>query len=323
MDLMERYLAAIARELPKAKAADITAELRDMLLSQVEAREAELGRKLTRDELEAVLKAFGHPLIVASRYERPRYLIGPEVFPFWWSTLRLVMAIAGGIFVALLVIRMATSEAPVQRVIDQAGPAFWSGFLMLFGGVTLAFVVAERVGISRWLSHWRPRDLPASRARNRNRFEIATQIAMGGVFLLWWTHVIHFRNLLPFPPTMRVELAPVWMEFYWPIIAFSAGEMAINGLELMRPGMERTIAVLNLLKNLAGAAILGQIWQARHFVNVSSTALPAGQDMVMQSAFDMALTMGLGVTMIVFACKAAYHLWRLVRASGPLVGALA
>jgi len=41
----------------------------------------------------------------------------------------------------------------------------------------------------------------------------------------------------------------------------------------------------------------------------------------MEAAFNLALTMGLTVTTIVFACKAIYHLWRLIRASGPLVGA--
>lgn len=320
MDLIERYLAAIARELPKAKAADITAELKDILLTQVEAKEEELGRRLQRGEVEAILKAFGHPLIVASRYGRPQYLLGPEVFPFWWWTLRMVMAVAGAIFLALLVIRVATTPAPVERVLEQAGPVFWPGFLMLFGGVTLAFVVMERIGMAKVFANWRPRDLPA-RGVGRKPFQVASEMAMSGVFLLWWTHVIYFRNLLPIPPTVRIELAPVWSDFYWPVIAFSVGEMAINALELFRPGMARSIAGLSAIKNTAGAVILVQIIRSGHLVDVTATGMAPGGAAAMEGAFNMALTSGLGVTALVFVGKAIYHLWRLVRESAHFVGA--
>ena len=56
MDLLERYLGAIARHLPDAQKADVTAELRDVLLSQVEDEEARLGRPITRAEMEALLE---------------------------------------------------------------------------------------------------------------------------------------------------------------------------------------------------------------------------------------------------------------------------
>ena len=65
MDLVERYLAAIARQLPDAQKADVTGELRDVLLSRIEDREAELGRALTGPEVEAQLIDFGHPLTVS------------------------------------------------------------------------------------------------------------------------------------------------------------------------------------------------------------------------------------------------------------------
>ncbi|WP_334161979.1 hypothetical protein [Phenylobacterium sp.] len=81
MDLVERYLAAIGRELPEGHRADITAELRDELLSKIEEREAAAGRALDRRELERLLVEFGHPLVVAHRYRRIQHLVGPAVFP--------------------------------------------------------------------------------------------------------------------------------------------------------------------------------------------------------------------------------------------------
>jgi hypothetical protein len=43
MDLIERYLAAVRRNLPADKATDVTAELREDLLSRLEEREGRLA----------------------------------------------------------------------------------------------------------------------------------------------------------------------------------------------------------------------------------------------------------------------------------------
>jgi hypothetical protein len=68
MNLLNRYLQAVARLLPKARRDDIIAELRANILSQMEDREQELGRALTEDEQAAILRHHGNPTIVAGRY---------------------------------------------------------------------------------------------------------------------------------------------------------------------------------------------------------------------------------------------------------------
>src|SRR3990167_714762 len=105
MDLIDRYLAAVKRELPEAQREDVAAELRDLLLSETEEKEAALSRPLTGDELEAVLAGFGHPLTVAGRYRKVQHLIGPEMFPFWWFALKTTFATVGGIYLVLLILR--------------------------------------------------------------------------------------------------------------------------------------------------------------------------------------------------------------------------
>ncbi len=51
MDLLDRYLQAVKFWLPKNQKQDIIAELSEDIRSQVEDREAELGRKLNESEL--------------------------------------------------------------------------------------------------------------------------------------------------------------------------------------------------------------------------------------------------------------------------------
>ncbi|PYX27401.1 MAG: hypothetical protein DMG80_18610 [Acidobacteria bacterium] len=81
MELVDRYLQAVKFFLPKKQQADIVAELSEDLHSQIEAKQAELGRTLTDSELEAILKRCGSPWEVASRFLPQRYLIGPTLFP--------------------------------------------------------------------------------------------------------------------------------------------------------------------------------------------------------------------------------------------------
>ena len=80
-DLVDRYLQAVRYLLPRKQRDDVDRELSADVRTQVEDREAELGRRLTEDETAAILKGLGHPLALALRYRQGRYLIGPEVFP--------------------------------------------------------------------------------------------------------------------------------------------------------------------------------------------------------------------------------------------------
>ncbi|HEY0435811.1 MAG TPA: hypothetical protein VGC92_04175, partial [Phenylobacterium sp.] len=113
MDLIERYLAAVARQLPAKQAADIRAELGDVLLSRVEEQEARLGRPLNRPELEALLIDFGNPLSVAGRYRKVQHLIGPEVFPYWWAAVKIMLAVLAGVYLVLVIVGGLAEATPL------------------------------------------------------------------------------------------------------------------------------------------------------------------------------------------------------------------
>src|SRR4051812_6385557 len=82
--LVDHYLLQLKTLLPKKQRDDIAAELRESITSTVVDRERKLGRTLTDDELNAVLRGFGHPMVVAGRYLPMQQLIGPDVFPLYW-----------------------------------------------------------------------------------------------------------------------------------------------------------------------------------------------------------------------------------------------
>src|ERR1700761_210212 len=88
MNLLERYLQAVGQYLASASRQDVLAELRVNLQAEMDARAEEKEGPLTESEVAAILKAHGRPMLVAARYLPQRYLIGPEVFPFYLLTLR-------------------------------------------------------------------------------------------------------------------------------------------------------------------------------------------------------------------------------------------
>ena len=309
MDLIERYLGAIARQLSDAQKADVCAELRDVLLSQVEDEEGRLGRPQTREELEALLVRFGHPLTVAGRYRSTQHLIGPEVFPFWWAALKMSLAIVIGVYVVLAVLSVVGGE-DAELIGDRTTPTLTATLLLTLGAVTLVFALIERFGKSTLLNRWKPGQLPPASGRSVSPFEAGLEIGVGVVFILWWIGFIQFRNLLP-DHALRLDMAQVWTYWFWPILIFSAYELAANLFALLRPGQARLVESLLAIRSLVAAAMLCGIYQAGHWVVVGSSTLPAAELAKTQANFDKGMAIGIAGAILVYLTLACASLWRL------------
>ena len=308
MDLLDRYLAAVGRELPEAQRADVVAELRDDLLSMIEAEEDRLGRPQTRAELEAMLVAFGHPLQVAGRYRKVQHLIGPDIFPFWWAWLRAALIIVATVYVVLAAVQ-AFSRGDFRHFLQGIDVSLVEVLVFTFGAVTLAAAAVERWGgKAKVLTQWKPSELPPVRGKPPSQFERVLELAMSLVFLGWWAGVVHFRNWMP--NDVRLEMAQVWAAWFWPILVYAVFECFCRFVALVRPGRVRSILVLNIVRRLTAAAILGAVVQAGHFVNV------VGAPEAVQATVDRGMVIGfsLGVLGCVLgAAKDAWRLWRVQR----------
>lgn len=310
MALIDRYLFAIKAQLPEAQREDVTAELRDTLLSQAEEREAELGRPLDEDDWTPILRRMGHPVVVAGRYAPHSQLIGPRTYPFYALAVRIGAMILVAVHVVFVLLALLSGADPVAAVIGNLFSLLNDGVFM-FGLATLAAVAADRSPRAQQrLERWDPRRLPALNLRPRKRpVELIFEVIVEGAFLLWWIGLLHLpMSRLIGESGVDVVFASAWTAFYWPVIAVVILRMAGNLMDLLRPDLARLGAALGIAGNLGLAVMALAFLRIRDWVSVSAPGLSPER----LAEIDRGVELGLMATAMFTVAVAAYEVFRIV-----------
>jgi hypothetical protein len=294
MTMLERYLYAVRTQLPKDQPADdIVAEIADAVQSQIDEREDALGRPLTGEEEAALIKSYGHPRVVASRYGSVQYLIGPDLLPFYWSTLTAVLAVVVAVeLVAGAAASLATGNG---RYFFDALNAAFNSLVWVFAIVTVVFALGERFpqSIARRIAarNWDPRTLQAARTVPpaprfgalvefiANTFMLLVLVDAGGA------HHIPLDAVVASTLTaLHAALTPAWHPLYVATLAGTA-MLSISAIVLfVRPefslhelvrGISSTVVLAGIVLTLqAGRLIAGpDIWNASAAAFLSVAAL--------------------------------------------------
>ena len=318
-DMIARYLAAVERRLPNEAAKDIIAELREAIDSKVEAKEAQLGRAAGDDEIAAVLKDFGHPVVVASRYSGNDHLIGPGYYPWFWHVQRIAVGLAIAIGFGIVTIRALGSEEPFRAAFRGIGSALEIA-LVTFGVVTALFIAAERGKLDmKWAAKWDPKSLPRDNVRQpRTLFESAFTLVFDIVFLLFWVRVVQFPNELPMRDGASAALtfSPAWEAVYWPVLLLAAGVTAVHIADIVHPAWSRVRSVVAIGGHLAGLAILWVLYQSQPLIIVTpvSGADPVEMERVMRTV-DSVVNVSIGVAALIWVIAIGVEVRRLWRTS--------
>jgi hypothetical protein len=246
--LIERYLQNVRLSLPGARREDIVRELAEDIRSQVADREEELGRALTEDEQESVLKQFGHPLALATRYGPQRHVIGPALFPVYWMTLKIALGGALAVNVAIAIAWLATGS-PAGRAVGHLATFPFTIGMTVFGWVTLVFALLD-LNLPRLLEHaWADLKvvaLPRPEGKGR-RWTLLAEIVGGSVFLIWWLAIPRSPVLLFGPAAAFLAPAPIFYQLYVPITAIWLASLVVLWAVLLRPDWARVRTIGRLL----------------------------------------------------------------------------
>ena len=325
MELLDRYLHAIEFWLPRRQRQDIIAELSEDLRSQIDEKQAELGRKLQDGEVEAVLKRCGSPLVVASRYLPQQYLIGPTLFPIYRFVL--VVLVLGCVIPRSLIWLGFLIADPVHRSYLHMENLLATVLYFAFF-TTLAFAIIERSGIKlQVLDTWNPRKLPPVRDPNRiSRFGSLCEIAANAVFAVWFVSIFWSRSPVDLYGA-KITLAPVWQLFFWSSLVIWAANIAIAAVNLFHPYWTRVRASLRLLFDGLGAGLFCWLLKAQILMGISAPSLPISRAVVLTNLINqlMARTLPWAIVVtVVILCFDAYRIMRVRPAlsGGPMGSAL-
>jgi hypothetical protein len=293
---VDDYLRAVALLLPEAQRDDIVAELRDTVLSRIEAREAELGRPLTDDETEAVLREVGHPLVVAARYrDGPQHVVGPALYPYWAFAVRVAVTIQIAIAVVVFFVQ-SFSGGDVALAFDHALAAALTGSATLVGVATAIAWIVERRNIRiGYLDRWRVRDLRGLeilgwnwgdwrgwtelRATTLRRRPAPSAIvgralgavAFGTVLVLWWIGALHvplavnsgeLRDAGVDADALAIDWTALKAALFWPVLIYGLAIIAQGAVILARPRATALHGLLDLALGAGELALAAWIWTA-------------------------------------------------------------
>jgi hypothetical protein len=334
MEILDRYLASVRSALPEAQRDDIINELSENLRSQIEDRESELGRPLTGAEVEAILKQHGHPMIVAGRYRQDdrsvsfgRELIGPTLFPFYLRVLKFNLGITGAIQLVVFTALYFSGQSTVGSFI----PSIFYGFLAQFFFVTLVFSGVDY----HWKKHpnsWDPAKVTrvlhpafanagsapsgARRPSNRvSRFDSVAQLIALCVALVWLRIAQGAPFLIFGPAAAFLRPAPIWHQFYWPVVALIALGVLQALINLIRPDWLRVMLVYRAVTAAAWIGILIFLLKAGTSV-ILTPAAAQSQNLLHTAAILNQLSVYLAAGFVAIALFNLYrHLRRLFRLS--------
>ena len=309
MDLLERYLAEVRRNLPARDADDIVAELRDVLTAQVEEQEEATGNV----DWERLLRDFGHPLVVAARYRKHQWLIGPELYPFYLHFLKIITAIVLAVVTGIAIVRgMLWDHNVGQAVTAYLGSLWWSAASAI-GSVTIVFALIERFGgaSAKECRTWKPLELPEIESKQPSIYESAFEVGAGALFLLWWFGIV------PTPQwghdSFRIVAAPIWQQLFWPVAALLTSQLIFNLIRWLRPRWTAVRWTLGAVNAVSALAMAMYVYRAGRWVTVVSTGSDPAAVTALQGSLDLAFRIGMVVAVVVFTFNMAAELWRMTR----------
>lgn len=175
MNLIDKYIAAVGKHLPRKNRADIEAEIRSTLEDMLEERKQATGEAEDNTVIE-LLKEYGAPRDVAASYTGPRYLIGPRVYPIFELVTKIVVAVLLAVTLVGLGIGLSRSSLAGPEFLKTVGEGalnLLGGLITAFGNIVLVFAILERVLPTKEFEEeeeWNPAELAKEPDPDRIKF---------------------------------------------------------------------------------------------------------------------------------------------------------
>ena len=329
MNLLDRYLLAVKKYLPWKRQDDVLAELKANLESQLEEKESDLGRTLTSDEMQDWVKHLGPPMVMAARYQPQHYLIGPTIFPMYWWVMRLALLWCLVIYSVVKAVEIITNSPSGSAVLKAVLGAPWS-LLVTAAWVTAIFAAIEFAtthSLAKFPANvvghvdWSPGTLPTAEEVGsegkcpRSFAHAVAEVVFGFLIVIWLLLIPSHPYVLMGPGAafLRVspfQLAPVWAQFFWCIVALNLLQVGWRSIDLARGAWQKsrvlqhiTVKALGLVATLILFTAPDRAWVLLKHPNIDAAQYGATLQSINQGAH--------AVLLLVLVISVAAWLWQI------------
>lgn len=319
MELIDRYLYAVGRYLPAKRRDDLLAELRANILASVEDRQEELGRPLTQDEVEAILKQHGHPMLVAARYWPQQYLIGPTVFPYYWHVMKLAFPWVTLLYLVshalVFISHPVTAQAIVEIMLGYVPALFYAAAWITFAFAMLEYASSRYIKNKNVLYAWNPRTLPKIDAvREPEKRSNPVFDLIGSIVTLFFLVIIREHPLWMLGPGVfyknMLRPAPVWHTVFEIAIVFVSIQIVVKSIALFSPKARMWRLAVDLITKGSAIAIIGFLLRVKDYV-VPGPNADAEMQKVAES-LNLAMSIGWKVVMVILCLQLAWEVGRIL-----------
>jgi hypothetical protein len=337
MNLLDKYISAIGRHLPRKNRADIEAEIRSTLEDMFEERNQGKGAvqsesKDPADEALVIelLKEYGSPAEVAATYKSPQhqYLIGPRMYPIFERVGRIVFAIVSAASLIGLGIALTKTGLTGPEFASSLGEWFGgliSGLMAAFGNIVLVFAILERTRVmdnefEKESREWDPKDLKEDDT-DPDRIDMADHIAtiiftfLGLVVFNLYPDLFAIRFSSDGTWTTLPVLTDVFFRFLPWINVMGLVQIIFSGYMLSQKEWIPITRIFGILVDVAGMALAVVILRTPDIFGVTPEMLTAIGDPeavdVLSKIFNFVPTIVIVVIVVVTTIKVLKSILRL------------
>jgi hypothetical protein len=342
MELLDRYVTAVGKHLPRKTRADIEAEIRSTLQDMLDDHSRETGRPVDEAMVKDVLVEYGAPEKVAATYQTQSYLIGPRMYPIFWLVIRIVFAVLTTLFFIGLGIRIGMGPGTMEAIVSQVGKSileYFQGLMTAFGNIVLILAILERVlpavDMGKELKEGEPSWDPAALMKEPEPDEVkAWEPILAILFTTLGLAIFNFYpQLISITPSLNnlgkepVVFVPILSDAffrYLPWINLIWGLEIVLNLVLLRTGRwtlptrisELVIKLFGIL--LANAMLMGPSLLALTANDLIAFNMDASSAAVLVNLFNQMIRVALVIAIVAGGFDLIKGIYRLVvQASKP------
>jgi hypothetical protein len=318
-ELVDRYLQAVRFWLPKnSQQEDLVSELGEDLRSQIEEKEAALGRPVNEAEVSEILKRCGAPMIVAGSMAPKRYLIGPAIYPIYIFVMKMVLLwVLVPVFFAIVApVNVAHTQHWTDALAETVGN-LWSAWLIAAGIITLVFAIVERTQAHTFAAcKWDPLSLPPVQKTKRkpaSRLHAASHLFFAVFGFVWLLLLPQHPFLILGPGAAMLQASPMVHRFYIPILLLAISAILRATITLAKPQWSWFPSLGELLHGIFALILLNFILKAGFpYLVLTAAAQNSAQAIRTAAIVNVSILLSLLGTWLGLSIATIIHMWKLL-----------